>query len=138
MSDFSSASAEPEVAPKLYALSVTYDSIDLYLAELDATKRATLQAVRERIRAEIPLAEECISYGMPAFRLDGKVLAGFGAFKNHLSYFPHSGKVLPVLADQLAGFDWSTGTLRFAVDQPLPAELVTELVRVRRNQAFGP
>jgi uncharacterized protein YdhG (YjbR/CyaY superfamily) len=117
---------------------VTYDSIDSYLAELDATKRATLQAVRERIRAEIPLAEECISYGMPAFRLDGKVLAGFGAFKNHLSYFPHSGKVLPVLANQLAGFDWSTGTLRFAVDQPLPAELVTELVRVRRNQAFGP
>ena len=117
---------------------MTYDSIDSYLAELDATKRATLQAVRERIRAEIPLAEECISYGMPAFRLDGKVLAGFGAFKNHLSYFPHSGKVLPVLADQLAGFDWSTGTLRFAVDQPLPAELVTELVRVRRNQAFGP
>ena len=114
-----------------------HDSIDLNLAELDATKRATLQTVRERIRAVIPQAEECISYGMPAFRLDGKVIAGFGAFKHHLSYFPHSGKVLPVLTDQLAGFDWSTGTLRFAVDEPLPAELVAELVRVRREDAFG-
>jgi hypothetical protein len=72
----------------------------------------------------------------PAFRLDGKVLAGFGAFARHLSYFPHSGKVLPVLADKLTDYDWSTGTLRFAIDQPLPSELVAELVRVRRSQAF--
>ena len=121
----------------LYARGVTYDSIDAYLAELDATKRATLQTVRERIRAALPDAEECISYGMPAFRVEGKVLAGFGAFVRHLSYFPHSGKVLPVLADRLTEYDWATGTLRFPLDAPLPAELITELIRVRREQAFA-
>ena len=121
----------------LYARGVTYDSIDAYLAELDATKRATLQTVRERIRAALPEAEECISYGMPAFRVEGKVLAGFGAFARHLSYFPHSGKVLPVLADRLTEHDWATGTLRFPLDSPLPAELITELIRVRREQAFA-
>jgi len=120
-----------------YARGVTYDSIDAYLAELDATKRATLQAVRERIRTVLPDAEECISYGMPAFRSDGKVLAGFGAFARHLSYFPHSGKVLPVLTEQLVDYDWTTGTLRFPIDAPLSAELIAELVRVRREQAFA-
>lgn len=116
---------------------MAHDTIDAYLAELDPLKRATLQTVRDRIRAIIPDAEECISYGMPAFRLGGKVLAGFGAFAQHLSFFPHSGQVLPVLADQLTGYDWSTGTLRFAIDEPLSCELVAELVRVRRDQALG-
>jgi uncharacterized protein YdhG (YjbR/CyaY superfamily) len=116
---------------------VAHETIDAYLAELDPIKRATLQTVRDRIRAVIPDAEECISYGMPAFRLDGKVLAGFGAFARHLSFFPHSGRVLPVLADKLTDYDWSTGTLRFAIDEPLSSELVAELVRVRRAQAFG-
>ena len=120
-----------------YARGVTSASIDAYLAELDATKRATLQTVRERIRAVLPEAEECISYGMPAFRTEGKVVAGFGAFARHLSYFPHSGKVLPVLADQLVDYDWATGTLRFPIDAPLSAELIAELVRVRREQAFA-
>lgn len=119
-----------------YARGVAHDTIDDYLADLDPLKRATLQTVRDRIRAVLPEAEECISYGMPAFRLDGKVLAGFGAFARHLSYFPHSGKVLPLLADKLTDYDCSTGTLRFAIDEPLSSELVAELVRVRRSQAF--
>ena len=121
---------------KPYDRGVAHDTIDDYLADLDPLKRATLQTVRDRIRAVLPEAEECISYGMPAFRLDGKVLAGFGAFARHLSYFPHSGKVLPLLADKLTGYDCSTGTLRFAIDEPLSSELVAELVRVRRSQAF--
>jgi uncharacterized protein YdhG (YjbR/CyaY superfamily) len=116
---------------------VAHDTIDDYLAELEPVKRATLQTVRERIRAELPDAIECISYGMPAFRVDGKVLAGFGAFTQHLSYFPHSGKVLPVLADLLGNYDWATGTLRFAIDEPLPDALIAELIRVRREQAFA-
>jgi uncharacterized protein YdhG (YjbR/CyaY superfamily) len=120
-----------------YARGVAHDTIDDYLAELEPVKRATLQTVRERIRAELPDSEECISYGMPAFRLNGKVLAGFGAFTDHLSYFPHSGKVLPVLADLLGDYDWATGTLRFAIDEPLPAGLIAELIRVRREQAFA-
>jgi uncharacterized protein YdhG (YjbR/CyaY superfamily) len=105
--------------------------IDDYLRTIDEPKRSTLQALRLELRKLLPEAEECISYGMPGFRLNGKMVAGFAAFKNHLSYFPHSGQVLPELADELGVFKWATGTLQFAVDEPLPASLVKLLVDTR-------
>ena len=98
------------------------------------TETGTLERLRNTILEIVPEAEQCISYGMPAFRLDGKVVAGFAAFKNHLSYFPHSGSVLPELADDLAGYTASKGTLKFGVDKPLPKALVTKLIAVRRQQ----
>ena len=73
--------------------------IDDYLATLDEPKRGTLESLRTAILEVVPDAEQCISYNMPAFRVDGKVVAGFDAFKNHLSYFPHSGSVLPELRE---------------------------------------
>src|ERR1700759_1026487 len=98
--------------------------IDEYLATLDEPKRVTLERLRVTILEVVPQAEPCISYGMPAFKVDGKVVAGFAAFKSHLSYFPHSGSVLPELADDLVSYDASKGTLKFAVDRPLPKALV--------------
>ena len=71
----------------------TTNPIDEYLATLDEPKRATLTSLRDTIMAIVPEAEQCISYGMPAFKLRGKTIAGFAAFKNHLSYLPHSGSV---------------------------------------------
>jgi uncharacterized protein YdhG (YjbR/CyaY superfamily) len=79
-----------------------------------------------------------MSYGLPGFRIDGKTIAGFAAFKNHLSYLPHSGSVFPELAGELAGYQKSSGSLRFRVDQPLPLELVEKLIAVRMRQAFPP
>lgn len=108
--------------------------VDDYLAGLDEPKRSTLQHVRQSIRQVIPDAEECISYGMPAFRYQGKTVAGFAAFKNHLSYLPHSGSVLPALADDLVGYEQTTGSLHFAVDEPLPSALVAKLVTTRLKQ----
>lgn len=108
--------------------------IDGYLAQLDEHKRATLQRLRESILRAIPEAEECISYGMPAFRVGGKVVAGFAAFKNHLSYLPHSGSVLDRLGDELSGYSMSKGALRFPVDEPLPDALVARLVSVRLRE----
>ncbi len=108
--------------------------IDQYLAALDETKRHTLEQLRATILDVVPTAEQCMSYDMPAFRVDGKVVAGFAAFKNHLSYFPHSGTVLPELADDLAGYEASKGTLKFAIDRPLPKTLVKKLIAVRRRQ----
>jgi uncharacterized protein YdhG (YjbR/CyaY superfamily) len=66
----------------------------------------------------------------------GKTIAGFAAFKNHVSYLPHSGSVFPELADELAGYAKSTGALRFPIDRPLPRDLVHKLVAVRMHQAF--
>jgi uncharacterized protein YdhG (YjbR/CyaY superfamily) len=110
--------------------------VDDYLSNLEEPKRATLQRLRQTIREVAPEAEEGISYGLPAFRIGGQVIAGFAAFKNHLSYLPHSGSVFPALADEVAPYQTSKGALRFPVDSPLPQRLVEHLVRVRIAQAF--
>ena len=111
--------------------------IDEYLAALEEPKRSTLEELRRRIMAVVPQAEKGMAYTVPAFRLNGKVIAGFAAFKNHLSYLPHSGSVFPELREELAGYTSSTGALRFPVDAPLPQELVEKLIEVRIRQAFG-
>ncbi len=110
--------------------------IDAYLADLDEPKRSTLRQLRRTILEVIPEAEEGISYRMPAFRVEGTVIAGFAAFKNHLSYLPHSGSVFPALRRELSGYKTSTGALQFPIDSPLPKELVERLVSVRIAQAI--
>jgi len=113
---------------------VAAEEIDRYLAALDEPKRGTLEALRRSILEVVPSAEQGISYGMPAFKVDGKTVAGFAAFKNHLSYLPHSGSVLGSLADDVAGYETSKGSLRFAIDKPLPKQLVKKLVRTRMRE----
>lgn len=108
--------------------------IDEYLARLEEPKRSTLERLRESILRAAPDAEQCISYGMPAFRVDGKVIAGFAAFTTHLAYLPHSGSVLGQLEGQLAGFTKTRGSLHFPVDAPLSDELVAELVEAKLRQ----
>jgi uncharacterized protein YdhG (YjbR/CyaY superfamily) len=115
---------------------VSSDEIDQYLTDLEEPKRSTLQRLRETILEVVPDAEEGISYQVPAFRIDGKVIAGFAAFKNHLSYLPHSGSVFPALGDELASYKMSKGALQFPIDSPLPKFLVEQLIRVRIAQAF--
>src|SRR5271166_1802815 len=110
--------------------------IDDYLDSLDEPKRSTLRRLRRDILALVPDAEQCISYAVPGFKVAGKTIAGFAAFKNHLSYLPHSGSVFPELAEELAGYQRSSGALRFPVDQPLGYELVGKLIAVRLRQAF--
>ena len=78
------------------------EDIDGYLASLEEPKRSTLEALRRSILDVVPEAEQCISYGMPAFKVQGKTVAGFAAFENHLSYLPHSGSVLGELGTDLA------------------------------------
>ena len=85
----------------------------------------------------LPDAEQGIAYGSPAFTVRGKVIAGFAAFKNHLSYLPHSGSVFPELKTELDSYSFSSGALRLAIGKPLPRELVQKLIEVRSRQAFG-
>lgn len=113
---------------------MTTAEIDDYLAGLDPVKRATLEQLRTSILAVVPDAEQCISYGMPGFRVQGKVVAGFAAFKNHLSYFPHSSSVLPALGDVVSGYAGTKGTLQFPVDEPLPDDVVRLLLRTKLDQ----
>jgi uncharacterized protein YdhG (YjbR/CyaY superfamily) len=112
--------------------------VDRYLASLEQPKRATLEALRRTILDILPEAEECISYGLPAFRVQGKVIAGFAAFKNHLSYLPHSGSVFHEFEGELSQYKTSKGALQFPIDTPLPKALVKRLIAVRKRQALGP
>jgi len=106
-------------------------SIDEYLETLDAEQRAVLEKLRRTISAAAPRAEECISYQLPAFRLDGRMLVGFGATANHCAFYPMSSSTVAAHAKLLAGYDTSKGTIRFQADRPLPATLVRTLVNAR-------
>jgi len=110
------------------------NEVDAYLAALDEPKRVTLEALRRTIREIVPGAEEVISYRVPAFRVGGKTIAGFAAFKNHLSYLPFSGSVLPRLADDLTGYTMTKSALHFPVDKPLPKALVAKLIETRLDE----
>lgn len=114
------------------------EEVDRYLSGIEEPKRATLERLRQSILKVVPDAQQGISYGMPAFRIDGKVVAGFAAFKNHLTYVPHSGSVLEQLGDDLAGYSRSKAALRFPVNEPLPDALVQKLVTTRLDQLHRP
>ncbi len=116
--------------------AVSAQEVDQYLDALGEPKRTTLARLRQTILDILPEADQGISYSVPAFKIRGKTIAGFAAFKNHLSYLPHSGSVFPQLQDELKGYAFSTGALRFRIDEPLPAPLVEKLIAVRLKQAF--
>ena len=102
--------------------------VDAYIAALTEPKRGTLDEVRRRILTVMPEAEQKISHGMPAFAIGGKVIAGIAAFKNHLAYLPHSGRVFTGLERELEGFVRTMSSLHFPVDQPLSQELIAVLI----------
>jgi len=111
------------------------DPVAAHLAALPQPQRDTLTALRATLRELLPDATESISYNMPCVKVDGKAVAGFDGFKNHCSYFPHSGNVV----GQISGVPaWCTvatkGTLQFPVDRPLPKALVRKLVRARLRE----
>jgi uncharacterized protein YdhG (YjbR/CyaY superfamily) len=105
-------------------------TIDEFLSGLSDDKRTALERLRRTIGAAVPGAEECIAYGVPAFRLGGKFLVGFGAAANHCSFYPGGTAMTPFLAE-LARYDLSKGTIRFQPGHGLPAALVRKIVRSR-------
>ena len=104
---------------------------DDYLAALPADQRTALEKLRRTIRAAAPKAEECMSYQMPAFRLDGKVLVLYAAMARHCSFFPGSGTAVEAHQAALEGYSTSKGTIRFDAGKPLPATLVRDIVKYR-------
>src|SRR6266487_3449451 len=105
-------------------------TIDDYLAPLRSEKRVALENLRTAIQSAAPKAQECISYGIPAFRIDGRLLVAFGAAANHCAFYPGA---YPITAHrgELEAYDTSKGTIRFQARSPLPAKLVRKLVKAR-------
>ncbi len=105
-------------------------TIDEYLAGVPEDKRVALERLRQQVRAAAPDATEAISYGMPAFKLDGRYFAGFSATKRHCSFYAGRAPV-EALSGELAGYRLWKGTINFPPDRPLSPALITKLVRLR-------
>ena len=104
-------------------------TVDEYLSRLSGDRRAALEKLRRAIKAAAPRAEECISYQLPAFRLDGRMLVWYGAGAKHLSFYP--GAIVEAHKADLTQYETSKGTIRFQPDAPLPSALVRKLVKAR-------
>lgn len=113
------------------------EGVEEYLAKVPEPAQSTLRKVRASIKAAAPKdATEGISYGMPAFRYKGALVA-YAAFKNHCSFFPMQASLIDAMKDELKAYRTAKGTLQFAIDKPLPATLVKKMVkaRVAENEA---
>lgn len=106
-------------------------TIDEYLAAVNDDQRAALEKLRKTIRAAAPQAEECLNYGVAAFRLNGKCLVGFGASAKHCSFYPMDGHTVADFQKELKNYETTKGCIHFRPDKPLPATLVRKLVKAR-------
>jgi uncharacterized protein YdhG (YjbR/CyaY superfamily) len=124
------------MAPRSTRAKTGPKTIDAYLAALRADKRAALQKLRRIIRAAAPKAEECLSYGLPAFRQNGPLVA-FGASASHCSFCPMNGTSVAAHKAELKGYETSKGMIRFQPEKPLPAAFVRKIVkeRIAENEA---
>ena len=111
-------------------------TVDAHLDRLDAPERAEMERICRIIKEMVPGAKEVITYGMPGFKLHGKYLAGYCSFKNHLSLFP-AARPIEVMKDRLVGFKLSKGTIQFTVANPLPEEIIKELIQIRITDISG-
>ncbi len=107
----------------------SFRSIDEYIATFPKEIQALLEAVRGAIKAAAPEAEERISYQMPAFALNGN-LVYFAALKDHIGLYPTSSGI-EAFKDELSAFEGAKGSVRFPIDQPLPLDLISRIVRFR-------
>jgi uncharacterized protein YdhG (YjbR/CyaY superfamily) len=106
-------------------------SPDDFLAQVSDAQRAALERLRRSVRVLYPDAEECMSYGLPAFRLNGRPFVAYGASAKHCAFYPMSPEVIDAHARDLAAFETSKGTIRFQPDHPIPKQLLKKLLAAR-------
>lgn len=109
-------------------------AVDDYLASLPEDRHAALARLRALVHTAYPEATEKISYGMPTFVVDGHAIGGFLSHRDFLSWYPHSGSTLTTLADRLGTRKRTKSALHFTVEDPLPDDLVEELLTARRAE----
>ncbi len=105
-----------------------------YVAAAPEDRRAGLEDLRRTVTAAAPQAEECIAYDMPAYRLGGRFMVSFGAYKMHYSLFPASQVVLDTLGEEAAAYARGKGTFQFPAGEPLPLGLIGRIVRIRLEE----
>ena len=113
-------------------------TVEAYLANLPERDRVALEGLRKVIRATAPAAAETIAYDMPAFRLNGRFLVSFAAYKRHCSLFPASALVREACGDELEPYIHGRATIQFRPDRPLAADLVRRIIEVRVAEVTAP
>jgi uncharacterized protein YdhG (YjbR/CyaY superfamily) len=111
--------------------------VTAYLDGLDDDRAGALRRIVAIARDLAPDAVEGTSYGMPTLKVRGKALLSVMATRKHLALYPHSGSIVAAVADRLPGFSLSSGTIRFQTDQPLPEDVVRDVIRLRLDQIPG-
>jgi uncharacterized protein YdhG (YjbR/CyaY superfamily) len=111
-----------------------YQDVDEYMAQLTDDRRKVMEQLRSTIQSAAPDATEVISYNMPAFRLGGRFLVSYEAFKRHYSLFPWNDDMVEELGEEMRPYAVGKGTIRFPADKPIPFELVTRIVRIRNRE----
>ena len=105
-----------------------------FYLEAPAGHRETMLEIRTRIKKAFPDVEEVVSYGMPAFKIKGEIVAGILAAKNHIGYYPFSGSTLNGFKKELARYQTTKSAIHVPVGKPLPASLIKKLIRARLSQ----
>jgi uncharacterized protein YdhG (YjbR/CyaY superfamily) len=111
-----------------------FQSVDDYLASQPEAAQPVLQRVRNAIRAAVPKAEEMISYQIPAYKLDGERLIYFAGWKQHYSIYPAGERLVAEFQKELAPYEISKGTIRFPLDEPVPATLIKRIAKYRARE----
>ena len=112
-----------------------FKSVDDYIDAQPLSARSALEQVRRIIRKALPGAEEVISYNIPAYKQDGERVIFFAGFKEHFSLYPVKADIVAAMKNDLAPYEKSTGTVRFPLDEPVPAKLIARIVKLRAKQA---
>ena len=108
--------------------------VTAYIAGFPAQARATLKRVRSVIRRAVPAAEEMISYQIPAYRLHGRPVLFFAAWKEHYSLYPSNARLVAAFKDQLSKYELSKGTIRFPLSEPVPVRLIERIAKFRAKE----
>jgi uncharacterized protein YdhG (YjbR/CyaY superfamily) len=114
---------------------VSFASVDDYIAAQPAPARRRLRSVRAAIRRALPKAVEGISYQIPVYKVNGRMVLYFAGFQRHYSIYPATARVLDELAPELEGRVHSKATIRFDYDEPVPSPLIARIARIRAAEA---
>jgi uncharacterized protein YdhG (YjbR/CyaY superfamily) len=115
-----------------------FNSVDEYLASKPEAARVVLGSVRNAIRSAIPEAQECISYKMPTYKLEGHPVLYFAGWSRHYSIYPATNRLLAALKDELANYEVEKGTIRFPLSEEAPVKLIRKIAKLRAKEVRTP
>lgn len=115
-------------------MATAFESVDDYIAARPEPARSVLARLRSTMKKALPKAEEVISYGIPAFKVGGRPVIYFAAWKQHYSVYPSTSAVVAAFKKELTGYHVSKGTIRFPFTEPIPLKLIRGIVRIRARE----